>query len=583
MKTCPQCKMRYPNEALYCFVDGADLIVLKDKRIGTVIAGRYQIEEVIGEGGMATVYRATQTLTERSCAIKIMSPSFAKEATVRERFRREAKNAQKLAHPNIIEIFDQGDTEDGTAYIAMELLQGKGLAELIAKGPIELDRALLIMVQLARGIARAHDLGVIHRDLKPENIFLGEAEGGGDLVKLLDFGIALSKQDSRLTGTGEVFGTPQYMAPERITSGDPGPAADIYSLGILFYEMLTGKLPFDAPDIATFFQMHLKQAPVPPSKLNPRIPVPLEALILRMLAKDPKDRPVDAHRVHADLVELARDASVAIPSVPESAAQTTRAFRAAAEPRTLARPPADVGRWQRRAETFERMLADAYGAGVPPSAAAQLAEAQALVPKIVALREATREAQKALAQIAEKGREGRQRFGFAVDALGLDASKAKDEVRVVDAHFNVVKARTEQASSRYLAAHREIVAWEGRCGFQEPTADLAQAYRTASNVVESWVKAKEEERKASAMREANERAASDLEFQIQALRAALATQEKELDAEHKEAEERMLAVSAKAVAHEAEFVTVAMQICEPLRMMPDLWPLFQSMEADAAA
>jgi serine/threonine-protein kinase len=573
--------MRYPNEALFCFVDGGDLIMLKDKRIGSVLAGRYLIEEVIGEGGMATVYRATQTLTERSCAVKVMNATFAKEATVRERFRREAKNAQKLAHPNIIEIFDQGDTEDGTAYIAMELLRGKSLSEVIAQGPVELHRALLIMVQVARGIARAHDLGVIHRDLKPENIFLGEVEGGGDIVKLLDFGIALSKQDSRLTGTGEVFGTPQYMAPERITSGDPGPAADIYSLGILFYEMLTGKLPFDAPDIATFFQMHLKQAPAPPTKLNPRIPLPLEQLVLRMMAKAPKDRPVDAHRVHADLVELARDADVQIPSVPESEARASQSRDK--EPITMARPPVDVDRWKRRAETFEAMLAKAYGANIPTSAENQLLKVMSLVPRIKALRDASREAQKALAGIEEKGREGRQRFGFAVDALGLDASKAKDEVRVVDAHFNVVKARTDQAAARYTAAHKEIILWEGRTGFQEPSLDLAQAYRTAANAVESWTKAREEERKAQAMREANERAASDLEFQIQALRTALVTREKEVDAEQKAAEEKMLKLNAEANALEAEFITLAMHICEPLRMMPTLWPIFETMESEAAA
>jgi tRNA A-37 threonylcarbamoyl transferase component Bud32 len=580
MKTCPQCKMRYPNEAIFCFVDGGDLIVLKDKRIGTLVAGRYRIEEVIGEGGMATVYRATQTLTERVCAVKIMNATFAKEATVRERFRREAKSAQKLAHPNIIEIFDQGDTEDGTAYIAMEILKGKGLAEVISKGAIELQRALLIMIQLARGIARAHDLGVIHRDLKPENIFLSEIEGGGDLVKLLDFGIALSKQDSRLTGTGEIFGTPQYMAPERITSGDPGPAADIYSLGILFYEILTGQLPFDAPDIATFFQMHLKQAPVPPTKLNARIPLPLEGLILRMLAKDPKDRPVDAHRVHGDLIELARDADLQIPSVPESEAHTRRGFKH--EPPNAPRVTVDVDRWARRVETFERMLEGAYGAKAPPSAAEHLVQAKTLVPRIVEVRKATQDAQKALAVIADKGRDGRQRFGFAVDALGVDASKAKDEVRVVDAHFNVVKARSEQAALRYVAAQREILTWEGRCGFQQPTTDLAQAYRTAANTVESWVKAKEEERKAGLMREANERAARDLEFQIQALRTALVAREKEIDAGHLEAEQRMIDLSAKAVALETEFVTVAMHLCEPLRMMPELWPMFEAMEADAA-
>jgi serine/threonine-protein kinase len=572
--------MRYPNEAVFCFVDGGDLIVLKDKRIGSLIAGRYQIEEVIGEGGMATVYRATQLLTDRSCAIKVMNPTFAKEATVRERFRREAKNAQKLAHPNIIEIFDQGDTEDGTAYIAMELLQGKSLAEVIAQGPIPLARGLSIMVQISRGIARAHDLGVIHRDLKPENIFLGVVEGGGDIVKLLDFGIALSKQDSRLTGTGEIFGTPQYMAPERITAGDPGPPADIYSLGILFYEISTGKLPFDAPDIASFFQMHLKQAPVPPTKLNPTVPVPLEALILRMLAKDPKDRPVDAHRVHADLLELARDAELLIPSVPESEAHTTRAR--AGESLAGSRPGPDVDRWKRRVESFERMLDQAYGTSLPQSAIEELTLVRELVPRIAELRKQIPDAQRILGEIAEKGREGRQRFGFAVDALGVDASKAKDEVRVVDAHFNVVKARTEQAHQRYLAAYKEIVYWEGRSGFQEPTMDLSQAYRTAGNIVEQWCKAREEERKAALMREANERAASDLEFQIQALRTALAAREKEVEAEQKVAEDRVLELTASANTAETEFVAHAMRLCEPLRMMPELWPMFEAMEADAA-
>jgi serine/threonine-protein kinase len=580
MKTCPQCKMRYPNEAVFCFVDGGDLIVLKDKRIGTTIAGRYQIEEVIGEGGMATVYRATQMLTDRSCAIKVMNASFAKEATVRERFRREAKNAQKLAHPNIIEIFDQGDTEDGTAYIAMEILQGKSLAEVVGDGAMEIPRALSIMVQITRGIARAHDLGVIHRDIKPENIFLQQAEGA-EIVKLLDFGIALSKQDSRLTGTGEIFGTPQYMAPERITAGDPGPAADIYSLGILYYEMLTGKLPFDAPDIATFFQMHLKQAPAPPTKLNPLIPVPLEALILRMLAKAPKDRPVDAHRVHADLVELAREADLTVPSVPESEAHTTRGREQDSQV-ALSRPARDAERWKRRVQTFEKMFSEAYGNGIPSSALEELMKVRALVPKLTDLHKEIPEAQRALSDIAEKGREGRQRFGFAVDALGLDASKAKDEVRVVDAHFNVVKARTEQAGVRYAAAQKDIIFWEGRCGFQEPTMDLAQAYRTAGNIIESWMKAKEEERRASALREANERAASDLEFQIQALRTALAAREKEADDEQREAEEHLMKLTAEAAKYENEFITHAMRVCEPLRMMPELWPMFESMESDAA-
>ncbi len=231
MKACTQCQMRYPaNAGEFCFVDGAALVVTKDPRVGTTIAGRYVIEEGIGEGGMASVYRAKHKLVDRLCAIKIMNPMLAKDKVVRERFRREAKSAQALAHPNIIEIFDQGDTDDGTAYIVMELLRGASLYDIVAGGAMSVERALPLMIQMSRGIARAHDLGVVHRDLKPENTFVVHREDGSDLVKLLDFGIARSRTDSRLTNAGELFGTPQYIAPERVTSGDAGPSVDLYAL-----------------------------------------------------------------------------------------------------------------------------------------------------------------------------------------------------------------------------------------------------------------------------------------------------------------------------------------------------------------
>src|SRR5262249_12419467 len=161
--------------------------------------------------------------------------------------------------PNVIEIFDQGETGDGTPYIVMELLEGQTLSALIEKGPIPPPRAVPILIQLARGIARAHDLGVVHRDLKPENIFICRRPDGSDLVKLLDFGSARSRGDSRLTNAGELFGTPQYIAPERITSGDTGPSVDLYAMGVIFFEVSTGKLPFEASDPPTFLVKHMKE------------------------------------------------------------------------------------------------------------------------------------------------------------------------------------------------------------------------------------------------------------------------------------------------------------------------------------
>lgn len=580
MKTCPQCKMRYQNEAVYCFVDGADLVPLRDLRVGTTVAGRYLIEEVIGEGGMATVYRATQKPNERPCAMKILNAALARETVVRERFRREARNAQKLAHPNIIEIFDQGDTEDGTAYIAMEWLKGQPLAEVIAKEPLEIHHALLIMAQVARGIARAHDLDVVHRDLKPENIFLVQLEGKAELVKLLDFGIAFSKQDSRLTGSGEVFGTPQYMAPERITSQEPGPSADLYSMGVVFFEMTTAKLPFDAADIAAFFSKHLKEPPRSPRSLNPRIPLPLEELILRLLAKDPKDRPVDAHRVHADLLEMARDADITIPSVPESEIVAERALRNASSERV---PRVAGAPWARRLSVYEKMIAHSYPGGPPSDLSRLLTQIRELVPRVVAVRAASRDEQRLLENLEERGREGRQRFGFAVDALGIDTSKAKEEAREVDARLVAAREATRQGLARYVAAHQQVLHWEGRTAFHEPYVDLVLAYKEAAASADVWLGARGDERKAEALRSANERAASDLEFQTQALRTALATHEREFDTERAACEERMNDLAREGDPLEAQLLALATKFCEPLRARPELSHLFEQLEADVAA
>src|SRR3984885_10452667 len=318
MKACPQCHIRYPTDPVHCFMDGAELAAITDPLIGKTLAGRYVIEDLLGEGGMSTVYRACHKLVDRPCAVKVMSPTLATDANVRERFRREAKSTQAISHPNVIEIFDQGEMEDGIPYIVMELLDGATLSTLLDAGPIAPERGLPIMIQIARGIARAHDLGVVHRDLKPDNIFVSLREDGSDVIKILDFGIARSRADTRLTNAGELFGTPQYMAPERITAGEAGPSVDLYALGVIFFEMATGQLPFNATDPATFLIRHMKEVPPSPRKINARVPERLEALVLQLLEKDPRARPVDAHRVEHDLVEIARSLRIPVPAEPEA-------------------------------------------------------------------------------------------------------------------------------------------------------------------------------------------------------------------------------------------------------------------------
>jgi serine/threonine-protein kinase len=577
MKTCEQCHLRYPNESTFCFVDGKPLVHLQDPRVGTTLAGRYVIEEVLGEGGMATVYRARHKLVDRPCAVKIMSPGLSRDPVVRERFRREAKAAQKLAHPNIIEIFDQGDTEDGTSYLVMELLEGESLGTTLTRGPLDYHRALPIMVQVARALARAHDFEVIHRDLKPDNIFLCLRSDGSDLVKLLDFGIARSMQDARLTGQGEVFGTPQYMAPERITSIDAGASSDLYAVGIIFFEMLTGKLPFDAPDIPSYFLKHLKEAPPKVRKFARDTPEALDDLILSLMAKEPGGRPVDAHRLHNDLLAICSSLDVRVP--PEADAEEEPSSRRV--PATL--PPVAIDRWAKRTTVFEQMLSRAFDGRPPAELAKMLDEVKKLVRQVGEIRSDSVAEQRKLEALDARGRDGRQRIGFAVDALGVDASRARDEARAARGEVAPFTKATSEARARVLESHKEILMWEGRSAFEEPYKGLEEAYESAARGVSAWLAARKAERKASEQAETRDREVADLEFQIHELRAALAKLEQNVEEEKTKREKRISQLDTQTEALQVELLAIATRFCAPLRRRPELGPLFQELEADAAA
>jgi serine/threonine protein kinase len=576
VKTCTQCKMRYPNEATFCFVEGAELVSLPDPRIGTLLAGRYVVEEVIGEGGMATVYRARHKLVDRPVAVKIMNPMLASDPIVRERFRREARSAQKLAHPNIIEIFDQGDTEDGTCYIVMELLRGESLAAVVQRGRLEVNRAISVMIQIARGIARAHDLEVIHRDLKPENIFLCRRDDGTDLVKLLDFGIAKSRHDSRLTGQGELFGTPQYMAPERILGNDTGGSSDLYALGVVFFEMLSGELPFNAPDVATFFVKHMNEPARSLQALNSRVPAALDELVGKMLAKDPKDRPIDAHRVHQDLLDILREREVAAPPTADAEPLSVAA------PITLAAGAAD--QWARRIFVLEQMLSRAFGAKqrAPGELTGLLDEVNDLVRQVVALRSEGLDAQRTLEEIDLRGREKRAQLGFAVDQLGVDGSKSKEDLRAARDAQKKAEDECKSARERFEVAHREVVIWEGRSGMLEPWSDLAVAYRHVADAVDEWNAYRGEERRSQEGSEVAERSANDLDFQIRELRAALAKHEQDLDDEREKCRARIEKNGNAADGMEKQLLDLTTRFCQPLRARPELAPLFKELETDEA-
>ncbi len=574
MKVCPSCGLRYPDENVRCFVDDVALEEMRDERIGALLKGRYQVESRLGEGGMATVYRARNTLVEREVAVKIMDSMLATDPSLKERFRREAKNAAAVAHPNIIDILDHGEAEDGTPFLVMELLEGEPLNDLIARGPVPPAEVARLGLQIARGLARAHDFDVLHRDLKPENIFL--CRGAGErppVAKLLDFGIARSMHDKRLTAAGQIFGTPQYMAPERVTSLDAGASADLYALGVILFELVTGRLPFESKDLPGFFIKHMKDPPPVPSQLVPSIPRRLEELILSLLAKKPEDRPVDAHAVARELTALAPD-EAALPGPGDGPA-----VRAPSIAPTL--PPTTLERWAGRAAVFEQMLQRAYPEGpAPAEVAGTLASIREILTRIHALRGEGLRSQRVLEQLEAQAKEGRERLGHAVHVLGEDLSKARAGARAAKAEIEPYLVAEAKAHGTYVGAHSKLFAAGGGSIQPEPKAELATAARETADALDRWDLARGAADKARRWLEAKDREVQDLEFQVSALRAQLERLEASYEEQRASAEESVAAHGEEAESLERRLTELGARFVQPLAGRRDLGDLFARLQTE---
>jgi serine/threonine-protein kinase len=263
--------------------------------LGKVLDGRYQIESVLGHGGMGMVFLATQTAVKRQVALKTLHPSLAAAPQFFERFRREAETASRLNHPNIITIFDFGRAQDGTCYFVMELVNGQSLKQLVkASGPLTLRRAVEIIEQSARGLSHAHQMGVVHRDIKPHNILISTVDGS-DHVKILDFGLVKAletEEEEQLTSTGQVLGTPQYMPPEQAGGETVDARSDLYSLGGVFYFTLTGGSPWGANTVRKALTAALTQPLQPVNTRRQGAPVPkgIEEFLRKALHKEKEDR-----------------------------------------------------------------------------------------------------------------------------------------------------------------------------------------------------------------------------------------------------------------------------------------------------
>jgi serine/threonine-protein kinase len=351
MRQCPICSQSFADDQAVCPNDGVRLIELHDWAPQTTVRGKYRILGKLGAGGMGIVYKAQHLILEELRALKVMSPELARDQKFVRRFRQEAQVTRRLRHPNIVQVDDLDQADDGSLFIAMELVDGVSVRQLLerTRGPLPLARALAIARGVAEALGTAHGQGLVHRDIKPDNILLARDGTGRDIPKVMDFGIVAMKESSAQLSSHPLL-TPAYAPPEQwggMKGSELDGRADLYALGMTLYEMLTGKTAFRAETPQGWMQAHMNEEPAPPSRVNPELPQEVDRLVMRLLAKDREQRTPSAEELIQELnlveAQSAWGLKTVVPAgqLPTVLAPATRIPAAKAAPAPApARPPA---------------------------------------------------------------------------------------------------------------------------------------------------------------------------------------------------------------------------------------------------
>ncbi|HEY3817463.1 MAG TPA: serine/threonine-protein kinase [Polyangiaceae bacterium] len=512
MKLCPRCSESFADDASFCPFDASELARSSDPLIGRTLAARYRLVRPLGRGGMALVYLAKHVMIDRLSAIKVLRRDLAMSASHRERFLREARAVNRINHPNIVEITDLGES-DGLVFLVMEYVEGESLIAALRRGRFPWPRAARVATQIASALARAHDVGIIHRDLKPENVLLG-SRAGEELVKLTDFGIAKILDAPALTFSEQRFGTPGYIAPEYAEGAPAAAQGDLYALGVVLYEMLTGAMPFDARG-AELLVAPLREAPVKPSARAEGIPAEVEELVLRLIARQPADRPRDAFAVVDALGDILRRLAGSARPPPASGEDEGRpslvttlgdgpaySFRAELTAEIAALPTAEIAaRWHGMVSELTKHIDLARVDRGESSGVRRARELASLATELVTSLERAKatvaEHQSRVDRLETHGRAFRGTLGHAIDSLSRDRSRER-------AHLDAIEARREGIDLDVTltgidAVAREVIVWEQAA---------LEAEEGRAHLVEQ-----------------------DLRYQVEALQRQLATQNEQLDAE----------------------------------------------------
>ncbi|NCQ61188.1 MAG: protein kinase [Myxococcales bacterium] len=541
----------------------------KDSYLGRVVAGRYRLETRLGEGGMGVVYRARHVLIDRVVVLKLIRPDLRGETHLRAWMLREARAANRVDHAHIVDIYDVGETEEGELYLVMEYLIGVALSQAIVKGPMPLPRAVDILEQMTAALARAHDLGVVHRDLKADNIMLTVRGGRHDFVKILDFGLAALSRDSRLAPKGAVFGTPEYMSPEQARGEDANASSDLYALGILFYEMMTGQLPFRSSDRDTLLEMQRSAPAISPRTLRGELPQHACDICLRLLEKDPKDRFRDGHHLKEELKALQR-------ALPSTAWDVNDSDAPAAPPPPPPAPSPGVVEWSHRAAQFLRATSRAYPNGRAPENVQKAAEHMwDLAARAARLEGELASHSKKLGAIERRGRALRAEIGRKVEELAGEESRASREATAQSERADELEAERVRAVEGLAAATARARTAEGtatgpilrKVGVCEGRADVLERVRDD-------YRGRAEEREVYAQ---------GLRTQIDDLKKQLLRYSEALESDLAAGRDRIATRVREALSYEQQFVEDSTLLLEHLRDRPECRELLEDIIEEGPA
>jgi eukaryotic-like serine/threonine-protein kinase len=546
MKHCPRCHARYDESATTCPADGATLEAPADPMVGRTLAARYKILRRVGAGGMGSVYRARHVILRHDVALKLLSPELTRDPVMRERFVREAQATNLLKHPNIVDIWDVAE-EGNRVFLVMEFLEGESLAQRMQSGPLGVREAVEIAIPVCHALGRAHSLGVVHRDVKPENVFLVRDPSGALRVKVLDFGIVHMRSEVRLTMPGEIFGTPEYLASE-LARGEPcGPASDLYALGVMLFEMVTGTLPFNG----TVNQLIAHHAHAAPPSIRSRLrsaPEALDELVFALMQKLPAERPGSAMEVVGALARILEEENTVMapaartspPPGRDGAGETTLM----ALQRDSVAPVVSMPTLRHHVATFHAAAEAAFPSGDMPEAMRELLRRfDANVDRVRALEEDRRGL---LVELTERER----RHQRERDEMLGELRQILVEHEGLQARLTALEAREREAKRDEVQVLQELaVAWDAvgpaPSNPRAITAERAAQLESVGALAARWLAVRAVLEGVAGGRAAQQRGLSALEERRDAVQATLDAMENETQGTAHRIQRRAVTVGAE--------------------------------------